>query len=206
MNYLAHIYLSGTDEAIVVGNFIGDYVKGSEYLKYPPNIRKGIVMHRRIDGFTDTHRIVHQTKQYFTPKYHKWAGIVVDILYDHFLINNWSKFCPVPLDEYKQDIFDVLQKYYPVLPERVKYFVSSFIQNDWIGIYSKPEGIVNVLYRMSMRTPLPDESLFAAEIFRKYYVQMNSEFLTYFPELIRFVVKNFEAPIPLVDNNILNDK
>lgn len=206
MNYLAHIFLSGTDEAVVIGNFIGDYVKGRDYLMYPPNIRKGLVLHRKIDWFTDTNRIVQQSKKYFAPKYHKWAGIAVDILYDHFLIKNWEKFCPVSLDEYKQDIFDVLQKYYPVMPERVKYFVSSFIQNDWIGSYSTQEGIVNILYRMSLRTPFPDESVFAAEVLRKYYIQIDSEFMTYFPELIRFCKANFELNIPLVDSNMLNEK
>lgn len=203
MNYLAHIFLSGTDEAVVIGNFIGDYVKGKSYLNYPPNIRKGLVLHRRIDWYTDTHKVVLQSKKYFAPKYHKWAGIVVDIAYDHFLIKNWNKFCPVPLEEYKKDVFDVLRKYHPVLPERVKYFVPSFIQNDWVGTYSTPEGISNVLYRMSMRTPLPDESIFAAEVMRKYYVQLDSEFMTYFKDLIRYVIENFEVNIPLVDNSFL---
>jgi len=205
MNYLAHIFLSGTDEAAVVGNFIGDYVKGRDYLKFPPNIRKGIVLHRRIDSFTDTHRIISQSKRYFASKYNKWSGIVVDIIYDHFLIKNWDKYCPVPIEEFKEGIFDILQKYYPVLPERVKYFVPSFIQNDWIHIYSTQEGITNVLYRMSMRTHLPDESAFAAEVLRKYYVQLDSEFMIYFPELIRYVVNNFEITIPLTNNIILKE-
>lgn len=203
MNYLAHIYLSGTEESVLIGNFIGDYVKGKSYMDYPPNIRRGLLLHRKIDSFTDTHKIVLQSKKYMAPIYGKWAGIIIDIAYDHFLIMNWDKFCPIPIDEYKEDIFDVLQKYYPVLPERVKYFVPSFIQNDWIETYSTPEGIVNVLYNMSLRTHLPDKSQLAAEVLRKYYVQLNSEFMTYFPELIKYVVDNFEVRIPLVDNNIL---
>ncbi len=204
MNYLAHIYLSGTEEAVLIGNFIGDYVKGRDYLKYPPNIQKGLVLHRKIDSFTDFHKIVLQSKKYMAPEYGKWAGIIIDIVYDHFLIKNWDKFCPVPLNDYKEDIFDVLQKYYPVLPERVKYFVPSFIQNDWIGTYSTPEGIVSVLYNMSLRTLLPDKSQFASEVLHKYYIQLDSEFMTYFPELIRFVTQEFQVHIPLVDNSILN--
>ena len=204
MNYLAHIFLSGTEEAILIGNFIGDYVKGADYKQYPANIQKGLVLHRKIDSFTDTHKIVLQSKKYMAPLYGKWAGIIIDIAYDHFLIKNWSRFCRVSLDEYKEDVFDVLQKYYPVLPERVKYFVPSFIQNDWIETYSTTEGIVNVLYNMSLRTNLPDKSEYAAEILRKYYLQLDSEFMTYFPELLRYVIDNFEVRIPLLDNNILN--
>ncbi|QQS50100.1 MAG: DUF479 domain-containing protein [Bacteroidota bacterium] len=203
MNYLAHIFLSGTEEAVVIGNFIGDYVKGREYLKYPPNIQKGLVLHRQIDTFTDSHKVVAQSKKYIAPQYGKWAGIIIDIFYDHFLIKNWDKFCPVPLEQYKEDIFDVLQKYYPVLPDRVKYFVPSFIQNDWINTYSTTEGIINVVYNMSLRTHLPDNSAFAAEVLKKYYIQFDSEFMTYFPELIKYVIENFEIRIPLVDNNIL---
>ncbi len=204
MNYLAHIFLSGTEESVVIGNFIGDYVKGRDYLKYPPSIQKGLVLHRQIDSFTDSHKVVGQSKKYIAPQYGKWAGIIIDIFYDHFLIKNWDKFCPVSLEQYKEDIFDVLQKYYPVLPDRVKYFVPSFIQNDWINTYSTPEGIINVVYNMSLRTNLPDNSAFAAEVLRKYYVQFDSEFMTYFPELIKYVIENFEIRIPLVDNNILN--
>lgn len=204
MNYLAHIYLSGTEETVLVGNFMGDYVKGKNYLQYPSNIQKGLILHRNIDSFTDTHKIVSQSKKYMAPQYGKWAGIIIDIAYDHFLIKNWDKFCPVPLDEYKKDIFDVLQKYYPVLPERVKYFVPSFIQNDWIKTYSTPEGITKVLYNMSLRTNLPDNSEFAAEVLRKYYVQLDSEFMVFFPQLIKYVIDNFQVRIPLVDNSILN--
>lgn len=172
-------------------------------MDYPPNIRRGLLLHRKIDSFTDTHKIVSQSKKHMAAQYGKWAGIVIDIVYDHFFIMNWDKICPIPLDEYKEDIFDVLQKYYPVLPERVKYFVPSFIQNDWIGTYSTTEGIVNVLYNMSLRTHLPDYSQYAAEVLRKHYVQLNSEFMTYFPELINYVIDNFEVRIPLVDNNLL---
>jgi acyl carrier protein phosphodiesterase len=205
MNYLAHIFLSGSDNEIMIGNFIGDYVKGKEYTTYPPSIRKGILLHRRIDAFTDRHKIVHQSMSYFSPKYHKYAGIIVDILYDHFLAKNWDKFSPQPLSTYKENLFDCLKKNYAILPERVQFFVPSFIKNDWIEIYSSTDGIINVLVRMSMRTTLPDQSEFAREILRKYYVQLQSEFLTYFPDIIRYVVKQQGITIPLKDNSILSD-
>jgi acyl carrier protein phosphodiesterase len=205
MNYLAHIFLSGTDNEVMIGNFIGDYVKGKEYTMYPPSIRKGVLLHRRIDAYTDRHKIVHQSMSYFAPKYHKYAGIIVDILYDHFLANSWDKFSPQPLSVYKENLFDCLKKNYAILPERVQFFVPSFIKNDWIEIYSSTEGIINVLARMSMRTTLPDQSEFAREILRKYYIQLQSEFLTYFPDIIRYVIKQQGITIPLRDNSILDE-
>lgn len=206
MNYLAHIFLSGINEEILVGNFIGDYVKGKEYLNFPTDIRKGIIVHRRIDYYTDTHKIAIQSKQYIAGKYHKYAGVIIDIFYDHFLIKNWEKYCPTPLEDFKENLFDILMKYYQELPDRVKFFVPSFIQNDWIETYSSVDGIIMVLERLSMRSTLPDYSEYAREQLYKYYEQINSEFQTFFPELIRYIVNNFNVMIPLVDNSILRSK
>ena len=204
MNYLAHIYLSGTNDKILLGNFIGDYIKGSDYNKYPPIIRKGIILHRRIDSFTDRHKIVHQSMKYFAPRYHKYAGIIIDILYDHFLVLNWKKYSHEPLDDMKERVFKILKSNYAILPERVQFFVPSFIKNDWIDVYSTVDGIINVLIRMSMRTTLPDYSEFAREVLHKYYVQLQSEFLIFFPEIIHYVKQRYEIDIPLRNNSILD--
>lgn len=203
MNYLAHIFLSGIEEEIMIGNFIGDYVKGSNYNKYPDLIKKGILLHRRIDSFTDKHKIVRQSKSYFLKPYQKYSGIIIDILYDHFLANNWEVFSSQPLDDFKKDIFNCLKKNYSVLPERVQFMVPSFIKNDWIGVYKSTDGIITVLKRMSMRTTLPDHSELAREILRKYYVQLESEFLTFFPEIIKYVVYKKAVTIRLKNNDIL---
>ena len=205
MNYLAHIFLSGNDDEILIGNFIGDYVKGRDYDLYTPSVKKGILLHRRIDAYTDRHKIVQQSKSYFISKYHKYAGIIIDILYDHFLVVNWDRFSPTPLNDFKANLFDCLKYNYNILPERVQFFMPSFIKNDWIEVYSSIEGIIHVLLRMSMRTTLPDQSEFAREILRKYYVQLQSEFLTYFPEIIRYVVHHQGIIILLKDNSILTE-
>ncbi len=205
MNYLAHIFLSGNDDDVIIGNFIGDYVKGRDYNLYPHSIKRGILLHRRIDSYTDKHKIVHQSKSYFVPKYHKYAGIIIDILYDHFLVVNWDRYSPQTLDELKDNLFDRLKYNYNILPERVQFIMPSFIKNDWIEIYRSTEGIINVLINMSMRTTLPDYTEFAREVLRKYYVQLQSEFLTYFPDIIRYVVLNQKISIPLKDNSILNE-
>jgi acyl carrier protein phosphodiesterase len=203
MNYLAHIFLSGIDEEILIGNFIGDYVKGRDYLNYSTLVKKGILLHRRIDYFTDNHKVVHQSMNYFAPRYRKYAGIIIDILYDHFLALNWDKFAPQSIENFKENLFEILKKYHSILPERVQFFIPSFIKNDWINVYSSVDGIITVLYRMSMRTSLPNESEFAREVLRKYYIQIQSEFLTFFPEIIKFVVESEGVTIALKDNRIL---
>lgn len=204
MNYLAHTFLSGIEDEVVIGNFIGDYVKGRNYNKFPPLVKKGILLHRRIDSFTDRHKIIGQSKSYFAPKYQKYAGIIIDILYDHFLSVNWERFSPQSLDDFKENLFDNLKKNYSVLPDRVKFFVPSFIKNDWVGVYSTTDGIISVLSRMAMRTTLPDHSEYAREVLRKYYIQLQSEFLTFFPDIIRYVTKHHDIVVPLRDNSILD--
>jgi len=97
MNVLAHIYLSGDSDQIIIGNYIGDYVKGRDYLKYPDLVRKGIILHRHIDAFTDRHPVVHRSKIFFSKKYHKYSGVVTDIIYDHFLQRSGTFFHNAPL-------------------------------------------------------------------------------------------------------------
>jgi acyl carrier protein phosphodiesterase len=188
---------------VIIGNFIGDYVKGRDYNRYKPGIKRGILLHRRIDSYTDNHKIVIQSKSYFAPQYRKYAGIIIDILYDHYLVMNWNRYSPESIETMKEYLFDCLKKNYAVLPERVQFFVPSFIKNDWIGVYSTVDGIVQVLSRMAMRTTLPDYSEFAREVIHKYYVQLESEFLTYFPDIIKYVIRTHGMIIPLKDNSIL---
>ena len=92
MNFLAHIYLSGEDEGITIGNFIADGIKGKKYLSYPASIQKGILLHRGIDSFTDSHPTVRQSTARLHENYGHYSGVIVDILYDHFLAKNWEEY------------------------------------------------------------------------------------------------------------------
>jgi acyl carrier protein phosphodiesterase len=110
------------------------------------------------------------------------------------------------MESFKVNLFDCLKRNYAVLPERVQFFVPSFIKNDWLGVYSTIEGVVLVLSRMAMRTTLPDHSEYAREVIHKYYIQLESEFLTYFPDIINYIIKSQGVAIPLKDNSILRSQ
>ena len=99
MNYLAHIYLSGENDMLKIGNFIADSVKGKKYLDYPVSIQQGITLHRNIDEFTDSHPIVHQSVHRLFDKYSHYSTVIVDILYDHFLAANWQDFHETKLEK-----------------------------------------------------------------------------------------------------------
>lgn len=195
MNFLAHLYLSGSSDEVKIGNFIGDYVKGKNYEKYPSEIQKGILLHRGIDTFTDKHPIIRHTKSYFQSEYGKYAGIIVDILFDHFLYLNWKLYSTKDLVEFITEIHGVLRKYFSLLPKAVQKFVPSFIEKDWIRAYKTINGIELVLSRMSLRTSLPDNTRSALKLIDDHHDELDKNFNEYFPLLIDYVKKEFEIDI-----------
>ena len=104
MNYLAHIYLSNEEEEITLGNFIADGIKGKKYIQFPLGIQQGILLHRAIDSFTDAHPIVRKSTRRLHKKYGHYSGVIVDILYDHFLAKNWMKYHSIPLHKYIENL------------------------------------------------------------------------------------------------------
>src|SRR5690606_29576564 len=102
MNFLAHIYLSGNDDLIRIGNFMADGIKGKDYEEYPEKLKTGILLHRFIDTYTDAHPIVRESTKRLHSKYHHYSGVAVDMFYDHFLAKNWSRYSDEPLDEFVQ--------------------------------------------------------------------------------------------------------
>ena len=191
MNYLAHIYLSGTNEEIVVGNFIGDYVKGFELSRYSEMMRKGIMLHRHIDSFTDTNLIIKRSKSRIAERYRKYSGIIVDIFYDHFLVNTWPVYSNRPLEDFVLNVHNILSRHLDALPEAVRLFLPSFIKNNWIQKYSTIEGLEDILHRMSSHTTLPEETDYAIKVLREDYDKFESEFSAFFPSLISYVSKSF---------------
>ncbi len=195
MNILAHSFLSGDSDELKLGNFIGDYVKGSDYEKYPQGIQKGIILHRNIDYFTDHHPVVNQSKSYLYPVFHKYAGIFVDIFYDHFLAKNWSVFSDTPLDEYINQLYDLILDNYDILPKSVKSFIKRFVKNDWITCYKTVDGIDKVLLKLSQQTSLPKNVEEAKTILLDNYDSFKQEFADYFPDLVDYVSNNFFVDI-----------
>ncbi len=195
MNVLAHIYLSGDSDEIIIGNYIGDYVKGSDYLKYPELIKKGIILHRHIDDFTDKHPVVHRSKILFTRKYHKYAGVVVDIIYDHYLTKEWDTFSRRPLESITYQFYRAMVNNYDILPSKVQDRFPFFIINNWIESYKTNNGLRHVLSTLSKRTSLPSESKYAIKTFKKNYYSLGEDFMEFFPQLIEYVENDFGIPL-----------
>ena len=197
MNFLAHTYLSGCNEEIIVGNFMGDYVKGRNYLYFPEQVKKGILIHRDIDSFTDTHEITRVSKQRVAARYHKYAGIITDIFYDHFLASLWDNYSTLPLHEFVNRTYDLLKRNYKVLPDAIKMWFPTFLENNWMMAYTTVDGIELVLELMSANTSLPDHSAYAVEVLRDQYSVFMDDFLVFFPSIIQFLEEKYKIDISI---------
>jgi acyl carrier protein phosphodiesterase len=184
MNFLAHLYLSGDDPEIMVGNFIGDFVRGRNvYDQFNYNIALGIELHRQIDEFTDSHLIVLESKKRLRAKYRHYAPVIVDVFYDHFLARHWSSLHPQPLPDFASYAYAQLEKHKAFLPDRVVQMMPYMIQGNWLVNYAKTEGIHRALSGMSRRTPYESKMDEAVHDLEKYYEEFDKEFLLFFPEL-----------------------
>jgi acyl carrier protein phosphodiesterase len=203
MNFLAHIYLSGQTDQMKIGNFIGDYVKGRKYRNYPEYIKKGILLHRKIDSFTDNSPIPQRLKSLLKPYYRRYSGIVIDLFYDHFLANNWGYFSDVPLEDFISRFYDLLYKYFDYLPERVQNFVPHMIQHNRILSYRDIQGLYHALKVMVRTTSLPDKTDEGIVVLNEHYNTFNENFLEFFPTLIKHVKEQFQIDLQYSFNSQL---
>lgn len=191
MNYLAHLYLSGDSEEVMLGNFIGDYVKGKQYLKYKEEVQKGILLHRNIDSYTDKHVLVKQCAERFREKYGRYSGIVVDVVFDHFLARYWNEYSFVTLRQFSKHAHAVLLSNFIHLPTRVKGFLPFLIQHKRLESYAHLNGIQQSLEIMGYRTSLPEESEFAIQVLKESYFPIKAEFEEFFSGLMAYVKSEF---------------
>ncbi|WP_026934131.1 ACP phosphodiesterase [Christiangramia echinicola] len=186
MNFLAHIYLSGDNDQIKIGNFMADSIKGKKYLKYPEEIQKGIVLHRAIDYYTDTHPVFKQSTKRLFSTYGHYSGIIVDIFYDHFLAANWRKYSGSQLEKYTLDFYALLENNFDILPSKVKSFLPYMINDNWLLSYASIEGIEKVLSGMNRRTGRKSDMHLATKELQEHYQDFQFEFEIFFDEVIVF--------------------
>ncbi len=186
MNYLAHIYLSRDHELITLGNFIADHIKGNKYKTFPVDLQKGILLHRQIDSFTDTHRIVKISKRRLDDIYGLYRGIVIDIFYDHYLAKNWNDYSDIPLTTYTQTFYDSLTRNFDILPDKIKYMSKYLIRDNWLLSYAHTEGIQKVLEGMNRRTNNKSHMNLAINDLESHYGDFEGDFQEFFDELIVF--------------------
>jgi acyl carrier protein phosphodiesterase len=183
MNFLAHIYLSGDDELLTIGNFVADGIRGNKYKLYPEKIQAGILLHRAIDTFTDAHPIFRQSTKRLHKNYGHYSGVIVDIFYDHFLAKNWKHYSNIPLAKYIDHFYQSLNDNFEILPDRFKHLAPLMIEGNWLLSYAKIEGIQQVLNGMNRRTKGKSKMNEATKELKEYYSEFEHEFTMFFEEL-----------------------
>ena len=140
MNFLAHSYLSFSEEQLV-GNMIADFVKNRDVARLPESIQKGIKLHRAIDTFTDAHPLIHEAKAPFRPLVRLYSGAFVDVAFDYFLANDTTENSQREWQEHSQRVYAVLRRYEEFLPEVFKKVLDKMQQDDWLYNYRNEWGI-----------------------------------------------------------------
>ncbi|WP_242918811.1 ACP phosphodiesterase [Pontibacter liquoris] len=189
MNFLAHAFLSGEEEELLFGNFIADAVKGKQQELYVPGIARGIRLHRLIDTFTDTHEVVSQTNARLRARYRKYAPVISDMFFDHFLASRFQHFAQLPLEEYTQRVYAIINERFELLPPRMQAFFPHMAQHNWLLSYAQISGVEQALAGLSRRTSFVSGMETAGEELRENYALYAADFAAFFPDLQTYVAQ-----------------
>ncbi len=187
MNFLAHLFLSCDNEDLLIGNFIADFIRNKEVENYSESIQKGIILHRQIDTYTDTHPVVLEGVHRLQPFHSKYAPVVIDILFDHLLANNWTKYSGQSLDDFAKYIYEILNDRMGELPHKLQRRLPEMIKGNWLQAYGTKEGMLFTFKKMDERTSFPSNFINAFDHLKQDYEAYDSEFNQFFPEVIQFV-------------------
>lgn len=169
MNYLVHLYLAGPTPESQLGNLMGDFVKGRLGDAWPPAVRRGIEMHRRVDHFAHDHPTYRRSRARLDPAFGHCRGVMIDIFYDHFLARNWERHHPLPLPEFARQVYGLLTEHFAILPPGLQEVAPRMIAHDWLFSYRDTATIGRVLERVSARLSRPNPlGLGMTELQRNY--------------------------------------
>lgn len=183
MNFLAHIYLSGENDWVKIGNFMADSIRGNNYENYPLAIKNGILLHRSIDSYTDMHPVYRQSKHRLHEKYGHYSGVIMDIFYDHFLAKNWATYSNENLEDYADAFYQLLQNNYSLLTDKVKNMMPYMIARNWLVSYASIAGLEMILFQMDHRTKNRVAMHESIVELQEFYAEFETEFTQFFIEL-----------------------
>lgn len=187
MNFLAHLYLSGSNQKIAIGNFIADAVRKKQWAQFHPEIIKGIELHHKIDAFTDTHPVVLETKKRLRPAQGKYSPVVADILYDHFLSVHFSRYGGISIEIFAENTYAFLLKNNAILPAAIQRMLPYMIEHNWLVAYGQKEGLQQVFNGMSRRAKFENNMANSVGNLFENYALFEKEFEVFFEELQAYV-------------------
>ncbi|AMB80781.1 MULTISPECIES: ACP phosphodiesterase [Pseudomonas] len=182
MNYLAHLHLGGQRPDELLGSLYGDFVKGRLQGEYSPQIESAIQLHRSIDVFTDAHPLVDQSLSRFSQTRRRYAGIVLDVFFDHCLARDWAQYAEGPLDRFTSGFYQVLVTQ-PQLPKRLAAIAPHMAADDWLGSYRDFAVLEQVFRGIARRLSRPEELAGAMADLHALYEPLSEDFRAFYPQL-----------------------
>ncbi len=189
MNYLAHLYLSPPDEDAWLGSLLGDFVKGPLGDRYPPPVTAAIRLHRQLDTFTDAHAAVQRSKSRVSAARRRYAGVMIDMFYDHFLARSWAEFHDEPLAAFSARVYALLERRHRELPERLQTVAPRMAARDWLGAYADARNVGRALDGISTRLRRANRLAGAGEELLVDYAGFEADFRAFLPEAARFAAR-----------------
>jgi len=183
LNYLAHLLLCDGRPESLVGSILGDFSRGVDLDALDPGVREAVALHFRVDAFTDGHPVVGQSKRRIQPPHRRYAGVLVDMFYDHFLARRWDRYSEVPLDAFTATVYEALAQAEAYLPERMARVSRAMAAGDWLGSYRRLEAIDTALQRMSRRITRANDLATGVNALIANYDLLECDFHRFFPEL-----------------------
>ncbi len=184
MNHLAHLFLSPPSVEARVGNLLGDFARGLDSTQLPGEVRRGLENHRAVDAFTDQHPDVMAAKRLFSSKRRRFAGVALDVLFDHYLLRHWDAFASVPRDEFIEEVYHDLERGRYLMPERMAWVTQRMVEDDWLGAYKDLENIGYALDRIAGRIRFRNEFAGIINEIRPLDAALEAHFLSFFPQLV----------------------
>ncbi len=187
MNYLAHLLISPDDGLSRLGNVMADFMRGVKHESLPEKVWEGIQLHRAVDGYTDSHEIFKDLRRFFSPEKRRFSGIVLDVVFDHFLIRHWEKYTTKDFNTFVDVCYSDLWSHHDLMPERMELVVRWMIKRDWIRSYAELEHVGRALDGLAGRLKLRHDFHGSIEEVHEHYDAIETGFLIFFPDLLAYV-------------------
>lgn len=189
MNYLAHAYLSFGNPKVLIGNFIGDFVRGDLENSYEREIVNGIKLHWEIDKYTDNHPVVKEAQSILRPEYGRYSPVITDMYFDYFLGRYWKNYSPIPIEEFAENVYAVVEEHKEILPEKFLMTFGYMKYYNWLTGYGDLDGIRRALTGMSKRTKF-DSKMETAHLFLdQHHEYLKVHFGDFFEDVVSFSKK-----------------
>ncbi len=183
MNFLAHFHLAWPDPGLVVGGLEGEYYKGPMRGDLPGSIESGVQLHRAIDAYTDAHPVIAQLRKGFPQRLRRFAGILIDLSFDHFLSKHWSRFSELPLERFNQQIYSTLSENSMHLSDDSRRMLDRLLQHDILGLYVDWDTVAASAERIGQRFRRENPFLDVGRELASERERLERAFLLFYPEL-----------------------